>query len=154
MNYSRMINVMIPVCTAIFILLSACLENPLISTYHESVPDTVEIKVGNSAYFPEDSLLLDFIDVINDGRCPLFVQCFWEGQAEISLGLRIGHQPKIRIPLKIFGYVDVEDSARHVATDTLGYQLKLLALNPYPVHPGDYDFNDYTATISIAKKRR
>ena len=134
------------------IFLSGCLElNPLIQTRTDSLPDTATVRYGNSLYYPEENLLIRFVDVHSDSRCPTNVACFWEGVAEIELGLQINSKPEIMVPIRIFGYVDIENSSRHDCVDTLGYRIFLMELNPYPADPGEYDYSEYCATISINK---
>lgn len=134
------------------IFLSGCLElNPIISTQTDSLPDTATVHYGNILYYPKENLSIRFIDVHSDSRCPTNVVCFWEGVAEIKLGLQINSEPEIIIPIKIFGYVDIENSSRHECVDTLGYRISLMEMNPYPADPGEYDYSEYIATISINK---
>jgi len=134
------------------IFLSGCLElNPVISTQTDSLPDTATIEYSNILYYPEENLSIRFIDVLSESRCPTSVQCFWEGVAEIELGVQIKSNPEIKVPIEIFGYVDIEDSERQVFVDTLSYRIILMGLSPYPSEPGEYDYTKYVATISIFK---
>ncbi|MBU1635164.1 hypothetical protein KJ762_11745 [bacterium] len=136
----------------ISIFLPGCLElNPLVSTETDALPDTATIRYGNVLYYPEEKLFICFADVLSDGRCPTNVDCCWEGVAEIELGLRIKSEPEITVPIQIFGYVDIENSERHVFIDTLGYRIFLMGLYSYPSEPGEYDYTKYVATISILK---
>ena len=158
---SKNILALILITGVIGIFLSGCLElNPIISTQTDSLcimnisttlPDTAALRYGNLLYYPEENLGIRFADVLSDSRCPTNVDCFWEGVAEIELGLKINSGPEIIIPIKIFGYVDIENSSRHEYVDTLGYRIFLMEMNPYPAYPGEYDYSEYCATISINK---
>lgn len=152
MNSKKIILSSILIIGMIGVFLSGCLElNPLIHTKTDSLPDTVTVRYGNLLYYPEENLGIRFVDVLSDSRCPTNVRCFWEGDAEIELGLKINSEPEILVPIKIFGYVDIENSSRHESVDTLGYWIFLMALNPYPADPGEYNYSEYCATISIHK---
>jgi len=152
MKSKKIILSLILVAGMIGIFLPGCLElNPLVSTETDALPDTATIRYGNVLYYPEENLSIRFIDVLSESRCPTNVQCFWEGVAEIKLGLQIKPNPEITVPIEIFGYVDIENSERHVFIDTLGYRIFLMGLHPYPADPGKYDYSKYIATISILK---
>jgi len=130
-----------------------CLEkNPLNnppSSQSNFLPDTIILKNGQSETYSNPELTLTFIQVLSEGRCPIGVMCFWEGLAEIEISLEDAKHTATRFPLTIYGYVGIENSARHVYVDTLGYHLGLLKLEPYPVYPNEPDFSDYKATIAI-----
>lgn len=127
-----------------------CLEsNPIINPESITLPDTVTIHCGEILYFPNEELHVRFADVLSDSRCPLNVQCFWVGAAEIELGLKVQPNPEIAVPFKIFGYVYMENDTRHLFIDTLGCRIYLMELNPYPADPGEYDFSQYSAILSI-----
>jgi len=127
-----------------------CLEsNPIINPESITLSDTVTIQYGETLDLPDIELKIRFADVLYDGRCPLNVQCFWVGAAEIELGLEVKSNPEIAVPFKIFGYVYMENDTRHLFVDTLGCRIYLMELNPYPADPGEYDFSQYSAILSI-----
>jgi len=132
---------------------ATCLEkNPLNhqpSSPSNSLPDTVILINGQSVNYPDPELTITFNRVVTEGRCPIGVVCCWEGLAEIEISLEDAKLTETRFPLTIYGFVGIENSARHVYVDTLGYHLGLLELEPYPVYPNEPDFSDYQATIAI-----
>jgi len=112
------------------------------------------IKYGETLHLPSLDLKVGFREVLEDSRCPIGVICCWQGRARIDVWMIISRADTITIAPMIFGNSGTEDSLHHIPTDTLGYRIMLLRLDPYPMF-GDTALTkaDYTAFISIVKKK-
>ena len=85
-----------------------------------------------------------FIEVSEDSRCPLRVQCVWAGDGAVVLEVapRDG------------------DATEHTVHTTEGpdavivgsYELTLLSLSPYPEEPGDIEPADYRAELVLYER--
>lgn len=116
-----------------------------------NINEAITLQLGKSTILEPYNLEVGFHEVISDSRCPSNADCIWEGMAEILIYLIEPPRAANFITLKISGYVSKEDVSRHVSIDTLGYNLTLQQLDPYPVYPEERDYSEYIATILILK---
>ena len=141
----------LPICSLlIFLILFATCDNEESENIYVNINETFTLKCGESVIVKPDNLDLGFYEVISDSRCPTNLRCFWEGVAEIKVWICEPGQSAKFIKLPIYGNVTYEDTIRHVVVDTLGYQLSLLHLDPYPDEFEERDYSEYEATIFIS----
>ncbi|UCD37622.1 MAG: hypothetical protein JSW54_12470 [Fidelibacterota bacterium] len=119
----------------------------------ESVPfgEPFSIAYGESQLVGEEGLEVEFQQVLQESRCPLDVDCIWEGQARIRLSLVDLDQDTLNLEPFIYGFISKDDTAGHQRVFSEEYNITLMQLDPYPtadtVQP---DPQDYTAMISVA----
>jgi len=86
--------------------------------------------LGQEAHLPDENLLVTFLDVLEDSRCPTQVDCAWSGQAIILIQVQLSgltpakYELNDNPPLKA-------DTASYVK-----YNIKFVKLDPYPELPG------------------
>lgn len=146
----------------LFLLISVthmqCADNPLSNTQSTIItPDiivkdtseTIVIGYDRTLLIEEENLLIKFKNVV-EGRCPIGVHCFWEGQA-ICEFLLIKPDEAQAIARPIIRPGQNPDSAHDLADDALGYRLILFELNPYPDIDNPFDLDDYVAKLRVQK---
>jgi hypothetical protein len=133
----------------LFLTLIAACDNEESENAFVNINEIFTLKYGESITVKPDNFDIGFCEVISDSRCPTNLQCFWEGVAEIKVWICEPGQAANFIKLPIYGYVALEDTINHVSVDTLGYQLSLLQLDPYPDEFEERDYSEYEATIFI-----
>jgi hypothetical protein len=123
------------------------------------VPATLDspfqLKVGQTGLVEPQGPSVEFIEVVEDSRCPIGVDCVWEGRARIlirvsSSGDVLGFGTR-ELTLEA-GQVDRAADSVAGVFDT--YLFELLALDPYPrAAGGDAEVvqPDYTATLVVSK---
>jgi hypothetical protein len=97
-----------------------------------------------------DEVLVTFVRVIEDSRCPKQVTCIWQGAAKIRLTLAIkvhGEQQPMRA-LEISTAPESAASAIHE-----GYRIELLGVSPYPDAAIRRESLDYTADLRVSRAR-
>ncbi|GAA3960225.1 hypothetical protein GCM10023085_48440 [Actinomadura viridis] len=58
---------------------------------------TFTLAIGGTARLPEAGLTVTLRDVRNDGRCPSDVECYWQGDATVVVGVtETGRSPAAR----------------------------------------------------------
>jgi len=93
-------------------------------------------------------LRLRFTDVLEDSRCPTDVECFWTGQARISLDAEVGQDP----PTSLEFNTNPAPGQGKLTNDVGGYTIELKALDPYPKTPDHSPaLTDYSATLLVRK---
>ena len=131
------------------ILWSACEEEPPQVLYGEPF----ELAYGESQLVEvgSEEIEVGFHGMLIESRCPLDVDCFWEGRARIQLWLRNPGQDTIAMEPFIYGYVFKEDSAAHKSVFSEEYTVTLLQLDPYPSSEiAQPDPEEYTALLSVS----
>lgn len=111
----------------------------------EDVPTGIDIPLGKSVELEIDGLMLEFVEVTEDSRCPANVVCVWAGQAKVLVAANDDGEDLGEHELLL----DPTGSASNSVT--LGdYTVVLTALNPYPgAYAGSQD-SDYVATVSVS----
>ena len=113
----------------ITIIFSGCNIRP-INTDQFDIGDTVKVHIGEKVYESENFWVR--VDSIHDGRCPIGMMCFWEGEAKVWLS--VGHDDTV----EQFYYSTFFDSLQ---THSVGFgdqfeadiEISLVEVNPYPI---------------------
>jgi hypothetical protein len=95
---------------------------------------------------PSENLEIQFIDVVDDSRCPSDTQCVWQGQVEITLHLIQGDRDLGNVNL--VRQARLENSA--IATID-SYTIELLDIKPYPTTTQPIELSNYTAILEISR---
>lgn len=137
---------LVPACVT---LLMACAAEPNVtssSTVVVSLAQTFTLSPGAAAELPEAGLVLRFDRVPEDSRCPVDVDCVWEGNAIVLLNLRIGEAPaepvELRTTLQPRGAV------------AGSFRIELVSLEPLPVSDRPVDPSSYRATLRVVPDER
>ena len=103
---------------------------------------------GKVASTDGDGLRLRFTDVFEGSRCPERVECFWTGQARLSILV----QPTGEAPSTL--EINTNPApGQNVSTGRVGeYTIELKSLEPYPQTPDDATpLEDYRVTLLVGK---
>lgn len=102
------------------------------------------LRAGESAQVLDGGLRLGFDGVSADSRCPKGEQCVWAGDATARVWLQQGGGAK-------------EAGELHTSAGTtqaarlLGYEVRLLRLDPYPISGKPIANADYIATLQLSR---
>lgn len=100
---------------------------------------TLALAVGETAFLPGAGVTIAFRSVTEDSRCPLDVDCVWEGNGRVALTLT-GPEGSEEVEL------NTTTSPRE--TGFAGIRIALAALEPYPAGE-PIDPEEYVATFQI-----
>jgi hypothetical protein len=100
------------------------------------------LRVGENVTIRGVGLMVEFVRVAEDSRCPASVMCVWEGNARIELDARIGGSTQ-RVSL----------NTRQGARDVLvgAFRISLDSLAPWPQTPGAIPATQYRATLTVSE---
>jgi hypothetical protein len=102
-----------------------------------------DLGVGEGATVNGEGLTVTFNGVGEDSRCPIDVQCEWEGDAEVDVTLsRSGSTPLNTV---------LHTTLTPQSVSYNGYTVTLNDLDPDPVSTGTIDPDDYVATFTVTK---
>ncbi|MFX0123604.1 MAG: hypothetical protein ACFFAE_08165 [Candidatus Hodarchaeota archaeon] len=100
----------------------------------------ISLHIGESVIIKDHGIKLKFVDVLEDSRCPSDVECVWEGT--VSLMINIQHNSQA---LGNF----ILNSSNLYKTSFLGYYVKFIELEPYPISTEIIPKTSYRATFSV-----
>ena len=130
----------------IILLIIACLPTkPEKEATQNSIPIFLDkefmLKLGQTAFFDLQEISITFNKVISDSRCPSDVVCFWQGEVQIELLIKIKEFEPINV-------IMTENQAKN-HYEFVGFTLILLKVEPYPISNKRISSSDYTATLII-----
>jgi hypothetical protein len=103
---------------------------------------------GQHATITGEPLRLRFTEVLEDSRCPTKVQCFWTGQARITVTVEHGQDAPATVEFNTNPAPDQNRQTVHTGE----YEITLRALDPYPQTPEDATpLPDYRATLVVRR---
>lgn len=121
----------------LLMICTAC-QSSLTSGLYE-YGDELELAIGGTARIGTDRVLVEFVDVLEDSRCPSNVVCVWAGNGKVRLKVE-------NDVIMLNTYLDPKD------TTIADLDVQLLNLAPYPEHPRQFEKNDYRIRLLITKK--
>ncbi len=103
---------------------------------------TNEVQVQISKAVTSNGLKIEFVELVEDSRCPTDAQCVWAGNAKIKV--RVTKNGKSQI-------LELEMMTNGMAPNYGNYRLKLKALTPELRSNFRINRNAYKATIEVTK---
>ncbi len=121
-----------------FLILSIGCQNP---GEPESVTygEEFELNLGESVIIGEKGESFEFVDVLEDSRCPSNVTCVWAGNGKVQLRFENHH-------LQLNTYIEPHD------TTVPDVVVQLLSLAPYPETPRQFEKDDYKVRLLITNR--
>lgn len=128
--------------TSFALLLSLLLIN--CGSHDDTAQTTFRLKINGCTPVFEDQWRICLDSVFNDSRCPLDLQCVWEGDAIARFQLT-KDQKITRFDLHVNPKFKKD-------TSLYGITVQLLDLSPYPLDSQEIDPSDYIAEIFVGEK--
>ncbi len=100
------------------------------------------LKPGETASIQDTKIKILFDSVQNDSRCPIDLDCYWAGNAEVKLVLQIQQEQTAAI-------INTGIDNRHV--QYRGYHVQLLKLTPARHSKKPIRQSDYAATLKVSR---
>ena len=106
----------------------------------------VKLRAGEGAALKAEGLVLRFVSVVGDSRCPQGVTCVWAGDAQIRIMLR-------RAGGKFKTYTLHAGRPRQQDAAYGGYIVRLVGLSPRPKAGQPARAGGYVATFAVTRAR-
>jgi hypothetical protein len=100
----------------------------------------VTLAPGASAAFKPAGIVVQFVGVAADSRCPRDVTCMWAGEVKAIISIRNAQQPPVRHEMLEGGHSTSGD-----------YRVTLVRVLPEPVASAKIPAQDYRATLQFQK---
>ena len=110
--------------------------------YNLVLGDTSVIKVRETLINEEKGISILMDSVLSESRCPLGVECIWEGNAAVRFVFKSDNlETKFILNTAL------------IPKDTTinGYKISLLNLLPYPIYSHPASYSEYHANIIVQK---
>jgi hypothetical protein len=104
--------------------------------------------VGQEAAITAEPLRLKFDQVLADSRCPRRVNCFWTGEARLTVLIEL----EGREPASVEFNTNPAPGQNKQEAKTGPYTIRLPALDPYPETPATIPVSDYRAVLLVVKE--
>ena len=105
-----------------------------------------ELALDESVLFSSGSFKVHFSEVIEDTRCPIGIDCGWEGRAIVNLAI-IDAADTTNLVFATENSINLDSLIIH---EYEGYLLELIQVNPYP-HIDSLPITDYSVIINIGE---
>ncbi len=124
---------------------SAC---PADNDVHPTLGEAFDLHVGQSAVFDDEGLTLTFDSVPLDSRCPMEVDCPWEGDATVSMSGSLQEGDMV-VQNQFELHTNPTFDTSYLFS---GYLIALETLSPYPRSPDEpIPPSDYVATLVVSR---
>jgi hypothetical protein len=101
------------------------------------------LRLGRQAAIPSAKVLIRFIAVPQDSRCPKGERCITAGKARVALELSVeGAAPAA---------IELETSEGSGEMDVGAFRVTLVGLEPYPVSGRQIRLEEYVATLVLRR---
>jgi hypothetical protein len=104
------------------------------------------LKVDQTITVKPDNIIVKFLSVTEDSRCPSDVVCVWAGQVSILINVTKNGENLGDITLTL-GVSNPDLAVKNVS----GYNVKVVAVNPYPISTHKIEPSEYIVTLIVSK---
>ena len=101
--------------------------------------DELELRLGEVGIIDGVDETIEFVDVLEDSRCPLNVECIWAGNGKVQ----------IRFSSKEIQLNTFLEPQKITISEV---RIELISLTPYPEYPGEIDKDDYKIRLLITRE--
>ncbi len=130
----------------LLILFNSCnwiTDNPQAKNFHFG--DTVTVAFDQTVVNDNENIRLRFSELISEERCPIDLECFWEGNAEVQFEFTADGIKSVFSLNTYSGYTR--------DTTIASCNIRMIRLDPWP-HSSEYLFAEpYRAQVVVSKMK-
>lgn len=104
-----------------------------------SYGDELELRLDEKVIIGAENKIVEFVDVLEDSRCPANVMCFWAGNGKVLLRFA-------QDDIQLNTYLEPQEA------EMGDVNIQLVSLEPYPEYPGRIDKDDYKIRLLITRE--
>ncbi len=128
------------------LLLAGCTQNRSVTTptapLSVKLGEPIVLAPGQSVTVGDEGLVIRFVEVSEDSRCPQGVECFWEGDAAALLTAKLPQD-------FIDNFILHTSQMFRTFQDYGDYRIRLTAVAPFPVYPDEIPSGDYRVNLEV-----
>ena len=128
---------MVVVSLFLLVMTSSCL------TYiPASLGEEFTLPVDHTVEINNEGLVIQFVEVLTDSRCPRYAECIWEGEAKCLMYIHLGQS---------VSSIEFTQPGAGVAKEVFNKYLITFTLEPYPEIGKDIAPSDYKMTMTVTE---
>jgi len=104
------------------------------------------LRINDVAYIKSEDIKVEFVDVVEDSRCPADVVCIWSGQVNILVSISKNGEDLGNLNL-----ISAGEGDERAAQTFDGYSITLLDVDPYPISTQEIEIFDYLIALLVEK---
>lgn len=117
---------------------------PTPGTVTASAGTPFRLGFGQSARITGTDMMLTFVTVLDDSRCPADATCVWEGQVTVDISVAAsGEDLGVRTLTSRAGHDDL--AVKHAA----GYEIRLLGVTPARTSAAEIPMHEYALKLQV-----
>lgn len=109
--------------------------------------DTLTIGYNQIVTIDPTNLKVAFKSMLGDSRCPITVECFWQGQVDVELQSTLGSATQVD-SLTVGGGISASDPDFATA---FGYKIRLIDVLPYPLSFDPIPAANYSVKVVVTQ---
>lgn len=109
----------------------------------DAKPESVSVQIHKEKKLPRSKVVIRFLELVEDSRCPTGTQCIWAGNGKIKVSIKRGAGAA-----RVF---DMDTNGPNKTVSHKGYRITLKELTPHPAENIRIDRNGYVAMFSVEK---
>ena len=125
------------------------IEKPPISsdgTVFPTLEEEFQLGKDGIAFFQSENILIRFSEVTEDSRCPIDVECIWQGRVSIDVNVIKDQQDQVNFILTL------GENENETLQTFDGFYIKLLKVEPYPPFTAhNIDPDQYVVSLFVAE---
>lgn len=122
------------------VALTSCSARDLQTAQSVDLGAEVTLAPGSSAEFKPAGVVVQFVGITTDSRCPQDVICMWAGEVKVQLSIRLARQPPT-------SYEILEGEHAHSGD----YRVTVVRVRPEPIASAKIPPKDYRAALQLQK---
>lgn len=127
----------------LIVCVCACAPKPHSYTRSIDAGENIDLKLGEPVKLKGKNITIEFIDIPEDSRCPLYVDCVWAGQVVVSAVIEADGKREER------QFTKKGKEAKPATASVGNYTIHLLEVNPYPESEEKIEKKNYRIQIRI-----
>lgn len=106
-----------------------------------------QLKIDQTAFLKNENIIIKFLNVTQDSRCPSDVVCVWEGQVTALINIFLDDEDLGNFELTSrAGYKEL------ALTNFSQYSIKLIKVEPWRTSKQRINIEEYIITLFVSKK--
>lgn len=120
------------------------IPNAFSDTNLGEIDKEIILKFGDKAVINSDGVIVRFLSVTEDSRCPSDVTCVWQGKASVIININING-------LDLGNYEFSTDGNKNII-NVNEYHIQLTSIEPYPESSKGFEKSDYILKFIVSKQ--
>lgn len=125
------------------LILFCIIPNVYADTISSELEKELILKLGDKATIDSNGIVIKFLTVSDDSRCPLDVICVWQGKASVIINIQVDGQD--------YGNYELSTEGNRNSVTVNQYNFQMKEILPYPTSIEKAKPSDYSIKLFVSK---